>query len=444
MKVFGTQLQRSMRLSVLMVAVLSFTLLGSGCSTGNDKVKISQTSLYDFSSTISQTQMMETIKKLASKDNARISGFDGEREAANYISEQFKALALETDEQPFPVDAYMVNTAALELSDSEMGLIQGANAMNFSAATPNGGLKAEVISVSQGTDTDYKGKAIKGNVVLIQRGSGETFAAKITRAESYGAVGAIFYDPLSDHLSGTFGSLSNIPGMSIPTETALKIESKLAEGAHIEAALLVDSVCKASTSQNIIGLYKSSNNPEGKQIIVSAHYDGVDTPAANDNGSGTSVLMEMARILASEKIELPYDIKFIAFGSEETGLLGSSAYVYQMDSEEVKRTLAVVNIDMIGVGDTINLCIANGQSTTPLLMQTRQFCERLAYDHVVQEIENSDHTPFAYAGIPALTLYTTEDTNYHTDEDTIDKIQPDMLAKICNLGLTICTELNAQ
>lgn len=61
-------------------------------------------------------------------------------------------------------------------------------------------------------------------------------------------------------------------------------------------------------------------------MYVTAHYDSVPfSPGANDNGSGTSVMLEMARVLKS--VPSDKEIRFIAFGAEELGLLGSSHYV---------------------------------------------------------------------------------------------------------------------
>ncbi len=440
MKLNETNSKRKIHRFTIFIVIAAIAVSSIGCAKQGDNTEIAESSLYDFTSKISQDNMMATINTLAGKDNARTSGFEGEQQAADYIKKQFESFGLETNMTDFPVEAYLCNTVKLSVNTDVDTPIESVKVINFSSSTPKEGIRAEIVSVSMGSNAEYSGKNVKGKIALIQRG-GEKFVDKAERAKSNGAVAAIFYDPMEEgSFSATFGSNSTIPGVGLQKADALIIEAKLAEGKTVEANLLVDSVTKASKSQNIFGLYKSSNNPDKKQIIISAHYDGVDTPAANDNASGLATILEIARVLTSEKPELPYDIQFMAFGSEEIGLIGSSDYAHSLDSLTTQRTLAMINFDMVGVGETVNFCTANAQSSEKIMPQTLALGKRLGFTAVVQEMESSDHVPLAYAGIPAITYYVTEDENYHTDLDTPDRIQPEMLAEACNYGLTICTE----
>lgn len=101
------------------------------------------------------------------------------------------------------------------------------------------------------------------------------------------------------------------------------------------------------TSQNIIGIKKPKNIKHPDIVYVTAHYDSVPfSPGANDNGSGTSVMLEMARVLKS--VPSDKEIRFIAFGAEELGLLGSSHYVDHLSEKELKRSEVNFNLDMVG------------------------------------------------------------------------------------------------
>ena len=95
---------------------------------------------------------------------------------------------------------------------------------------------------------------------------------------------------------------------------------------------------------NLIAVKKADTNPNGDILILGAHYDGEDEmPAANDNGSGLSVLLELARVLK----DLPSDteIRFVAFDVEEKGLIGSKHYVRNLtDSDKV---IGMINFDML-------------------------------------------------------------------------------------------------
>ena len=188
---------------------------------------------------------------------------------------------------------------------------------------------------------------------------GEYFFVKTQRAYDMGAVAVIFYDPNGDSaISATLTKLSSIPAVSISRSEGELLVKSLNEGNTVKVNLIVDSIHKNSLSKNVIGLYKSSDNTEGKCVIVGAHYDGVDTPAANDNASGIAAIIEIARGLVEQKVSLPYDIKFIAFGAEEIGLIGSNAYVNRMSYKEKQSIIAMLNLDMVGVGDSFEIFTA--------------------------------------------------------------------------------------
>lgn len=81
-------------------------------------------------------------------------------------------------------------------------------------------------------------------------------------------------------------------------------------------------------------------------MYVTSHYDSVpEAPGANDNASGTSTVLELARIM--KNIPTDKEIRFITFGAEEIGLVGSRYYVSKLSGEEIKRSKANFNLDMV-------------------------------------------------------------------------------------------------
>ena len=89
-----------------------------------------------------------------------------------------------------------------------------------------------------------------------------------------------------------------------------------------------------------------------KQIIVGAHYDSVDVgEGASDNASGVGALIATAEALKFQ--DLPYTIKFIAFGAEEVGLKGSRHYASQMSTKDISNTIGMINLDTLVGGDKI-------------------------------------------------------------------------------------------
>ena len=99
-----------------------------------------------------------------------------------------------------------------------------------------------------------------------------------------------------------------------------------------------------------------------QEIIVGAHYDSADAgPGADDNASGLAVMLEVARLISSQAT--PYTIRFIAFGAEESGLLGSYAYLNQMSQEEFENVIAMINLDSLIAGDVAYVYSDEGQQT---------------------------------------------------------------------------------
>ena len=389
---------------------------------------------------ISSDKMIETIKLLASTDNARVTGFEGESSAASYIVDQFKGLGMTTEEQSFPVKAYAALNTALEIVSSDSQPIEEAKALSYSLGTSTEGITAELVDVGLGASEDYTDKDVTGKYVLISRG-GEFFYLKADRAAQKGAAGVIFYDPASEGaISATLTHLSKIPAVSIGLESAKSLIESLSSGEVVTMNLKMEIVHKDATSVNISSVYPSANNPEGKVVIVGAHYDGVDTPAANDNASGASVILEIARILNENKVELPFDVKFVAFGAEEIGLVGSNYYTNHMKTDEKKAAIAMLNFDMVGVGDTYEISTAGGADASDLVTITTDTLKQMGLPSTVSEKENSDHTNFSYTGIPAILIEAGPFHDYHTDKDTVEGIQTDVIKNSCELGLKLLIE----
>lgn len=101
------------------------------------------------------------------------------------------------------------------------------------------------------------------------------------------------------------------------------------------------------SSKNLI-VTKTGTLYPNKFVIVCGHFDSINGPGTNDNGSGTSIILEIARIL--KNIPTEYSIKFIHFSGEEQGLLGSSRYVSQIVNGTTPKMdiKLVINLDQVG------------------------------------------------------------------------------------------------
>ena len=187
-----------------------------------------------------------------------------------------------------------------------------------------------------------------------------------------------------------------------------------------------------SNADNVVADYPGALDP-AKVVIVGAHYDSINgsgsvAPGADDNASGTAALLEIARILSSSGASLRFTVRFIAFASEEFGLLGSDAYSQKMVNDGVDL-VAMLNTDMNSYrasGDVADLDFVTTDTTgwlTDLLT-----CVHSVYVPAIGSKKTSlsggtsDHLSFFLDGFPAA-FYFEDVPSYspyiHTSSDTV-------------------------
>ena len=234
-----------------------------------------------------------------------------------------------------------------------------------------------------------------------------------------------------------FGTLGG-PVVDIPvvgTTYALGVE--LNSTADAEVYMYIDTITEERTSQNVIGTLEGLQ-PEQGIVYIGGHYDSVSAgPGANDNASGVAGVLEAARVLTTKGHRTKATMKFIAFGSEEIGLDGSYWYVSDNYDEITTMGLGMINLDMIAVGDL--LTIGNiGYAPDDLVLYTEDKATDMGIDwDSFTAADNSDHYYFEVVGCPVSFLHHTEDPNYHTSEDTPDKIQVDTLEENGELATAV-------
>ncbi|WP_203248012.1 M20/M25/M40 family metallo-hydrolase [Sporosarcina beigongshangi] len=190
-------------------------------------------------------------------------------------------------------------------------------------------------------------------------------------------------------------------------------------------------------SQNLIVTKKATDGlpSTGDIIMIGAHYDSVfQSPGASDNASGTAVLLEVARML--KDTPSPSEIRFIFFGSEENGLAGSESYVNGMTAEEIERTIAMFNLDMVGSADAgpLKLFTVDGMPNTATKIASKANEDLFGETLSLASSAQSDHSAFHNAAIDAVmfTHFPLEKA-YHSPDDTIDKLSEQRLENITRI-----------
>jgi hypothetical protein len=216
------------------------------------------------------------------------------------------------------------------------------------------------------------------------------------------------------------------------------------------------------TLRNIIAVQPGQDT--SGYYIVSAHYDSyskvtplhIPAPGGDDNASGTSAVLEVARVLSS--VTTKYPIRFITFGAEEQmGYGWSGSYAYASTAYYAGDSIfGVINMDMIGWDWTDpNKAMSIGNTTSEWIvdaMVASNTIYHIGLDTVLKVIDSniwySDHGPFWKYGYPAIfniewlnDSYRPKNPNYHTQGDYLDTLKPEFLMKMTQLTLATIAEL---
>ncbi|MEC7984838.1 MAG: M28 family peptidase, partial [Myxococcota bacterium] len=202
---------------------------------------------------------------------------------------------------------------------------------------------------------------------------------------------------------------------------------------------------KPVTLYNVAGRLPATTENATETVVVGAHYDhlggteGIEDQiynGADDNASGTSAMIEMAEAFAGVS-ERKRDMIFIGFSAEELGLLGSKAFVEQIDTEKVALML---NFDMIGRNsDKAMSIIGDGYATelSDLITESNQrvgLNTKLAGDDYFGA---SDHDSFFRKNRPFLFFFTGTHDDYHQVTDHADKLDYEQMEKVSQLGFSM-------
>jgi Zn-dependent M28 family amino/carboxypeptidase len=265
---------------------------------------------------------------------------------------------------------------------------------------------------------DFTGLNFTGpsDIALIQRGTC-TFADKALNAQTAGAEAVIIFnqgnDPTREGL---------IVGTLAPAVLGIPVVgASFADGAALAQAgstALIDVDPPEQRPQvNVIAELPGANNDN--VVMAGAHLDSVQAgPGINDNGSGSAALLEVAQQVA--KIRPENTLRFAWWGAEESGLLGSAAYVAGLSQAERDRIALYLNFDMVGSPNYIFMIYDGDESGFPApvgvpippgsieiedLFESYFTLAGEPYDDA-QFSGRSDYQAFILNGIPAGGLFT--------------------------------------
>ena len=211
---------------------------------------------------------------------------------------------------------------------------------------------------------------------------------------------------------------------------------------------------------NVVGILEGSDRAlKNEAILIGAHYDHIGLGelgslaegrgqqihnGADDNASGTAGMLELARVLASQRATLQRSLVFAGFSAEEEGLLGSKHYV-ATPAFPLDKTVAMINMDMIGRMKD-NRVIVGGSGSSPLW---KDLLPRLKPNGLELKFQDdgygpSDHASFYAKDIPVLFFFTGVHQDYHRPSDDPDKINLAGANQVLELVLGTAQALSQQ
>ncbi|MFC7072984.1 M28 family peptidase [Halovenus rubra] len=371
----------------------------------------------------------KTLTSLVDIEN-RMAGQDGERDGAQCIASTFEEVGLrDVAVEEFEVPGWWRESSALGLPEQERSYVQQHQVLSL-PGTPKGDQSAELVDVGHGTPAEFETADLDGAIAMASSKTPETHDRWIHRKEKYeaaveaGAVGFVFRNHVEGCLPPTGGihqenGPGDIPAVGVSRELGHRLV-RHCEGKPLRATLSVDCRNEKTASRNVSGVL----GPDTEQrLLVSAHHDAHDiAEGAEDNGAGSALVCEVARLLSQIEDDLTVGVEFVTFGAEEIGLRGSA---HMADTRPLDDIKAIINLDAIGGSRTLAVGTHGFDELTSAFEAVSESLETpIEVDDEI--VPHSDHWPFVKNGVPGLMAHSASDSDDrgwgHTHADTLDKL----------------------
>lgn len=352
----------------------------------------------------------------------RMAGSAGEREAAVATRDALAEHARNAHLAEFDIQGWERGSSHLVADDTDQACITLPRSPSASAT-------GDLVDLGHGLPADFAGRDLSGAVVLVDSTVPDHAERVVHRREKYyraveaGAAAFVFANHYSGGLAptGSVGTpdapIGEIPAVGVSKEVGARLARRFTgERVTVDVAASLDE----ATSQNV---HAELGPDTDEELLVTAHIDAHDiSEGAMDNGAGTAMVVELARTLAAREDELDTRVRFVVFGAEEVGLVGSAHDAATRDLDDVR---AVVNLDGVAAARTLE-CTTHGFDA--LASAAREVAER--FDHPITVDPDlgphSDHWNYVQRGVPGYMVASdTGDSGRgwgHTAADTLDKL----------------------
>lgn len=380
-------------------------------------------------------ESMENLTVLCDDYGSRFGGTEGERLAAKFMKNKMEEYGLvNTQMEPVDYIGWRRGEASFEILHP---IVKKVSCITLPHSPPTD-LEAELIDMGSGSPDEFDRRAaeISGKIVLTNSEVNPDGVKrwihrneKFSRSLLAGAVGFIFVNHYPGYGPATGGIGRNaeapIPGFSISMEDGAFIQRLIERKGEVRIRLTSTDMCEPMVSWNVIGDLRGTREPE-KMVMVGCHYDGHDiSQGAGDPASGAAALLEAARVLSKHGGELATTVRFVLWGVEEIGLIGSRQYVRE-HQHELDSIRFYLNMDAAGSISNKGITLNEWETLKPMI---EGWGQEMALDFgVTQSVSaHSDHFPFMMEGVPTGGIGNVGGLRGgrgygHTRYDTLDKL----------------------
>ena len=368
---------------------------------------------------------LEALQRIADEhDGNRSSGTPGYDASVEYVVETLRDAGYEPSLQPVRyTDSREVAPPELaQTTPDETTYREGEDfvPLRYSGSGEADGL-LEPVDPDSGTSgcdsSDFDGFE-RGSIALIRRG-GCFFAVKVGNSLSAGAAAVIVFNdgsPGHEHpVEATLLSPAELPALSVANDLGEQLaHSDQPVRMHVSTSFEAGEVEAANVLADLPGVQQQE-----PALLIGAHLDSVaGGPGINDNGSGVAAVLELAGQARRLGYRPQAPIRFAFWAGEEAGLYGSKEYVETLDGDAADEIAAVVNLDMLG-SPNAEAFVYEGDATIQEALTEAVRDEGL--EPVPIDLEGqSDHAPFAEAGVPTGGVFSGSDEPYADGESHDD------------------------
>ena len=399
-------------------------------------------------------KVWDTAVMLAEELSPRESATNEELRAAEYLAGRFSGWGYEVGLQDFEAVEIGGATRLVVIGPgdavaglSRLGYREGDRVWIFAFPVDPSSLAADGYEVEgamtyagRGTGEDFSGVDLQGKIALIEGGGGVSLREKVEGAGEAGAEAAVIFneEPNAGASWGRVYQDTRIPAIGIGNREGRGLLRALETGGGLEVRVSKAPLALQPSRNVVVELNNDIEDDE--TLVIGAHYDTTPgSSGANDNGSGVAAALVVAEELSDD--ELPFDLRFVLFGSEEIGLNGSFAYVGGLGEGESEKILAMINLDVVGTGEL------TGIGTEIMVELAVETAADIGFDLGTVDLGagyGSDHIAFMLAGIDVIFLFADDVTYINSPLDTLEHLQPKPLAQSVELTLEIIERLAEQ